>query len=209
MPEALDRIRTVRSVLPPDVHVQVDGGIGPENIRAARDAGATCSSRARRSSAARTCRGRTGGWSKSSREPRAGARARGARARHDASESVVGAVLVRDGEIVGEGWHERKGGAACRGGRARGGRRAGARRDALRDDGAVRASRLDAAVHRGRARRRRREGRRGLARSESEAGGGLERLACRRASRSSSRTRGRRARRTRRGASGSRVGVRS
>ena len=41
MPEALDRIRVVRSVLPRDVHVQVDGGIGPENIRAAHEAGAT------------------------------------------------------------------------------------------------------------------------------------------------------------------------
>jgi ribulose-phosphate 3-epimerase len=41
MPEALDRIRVVRSVLPRNVHVQVDGGIGPENIRAAHDAGAT------------------------------------------------------------------------------------------------------------------------------------------------------------------------
>ena len=41
MPEALDRIRTVRSVLPHQVHVQVDGGIGPENVRAAYDAGAT------------------------------------------------------------------------------------------------------------------------------------------------------------------------
>jgi ribulose-phosphate 3-epimerase len=41
MPEALDRIRTVRSVLPHQVHVQVDGGIGPENARAAYEAGAT------------------------------------------------------------------------------------------------------------------------------------------------------------------------
>ena len=41
MPEALDRIRTVRSVLPEHVHVQVDGGIGPENIKSARDAGAS------------------------------------------------------------------------------------------------------------------------------------------------------------------------
>jgi ribulose-phosphate 3-epimerase len=41
MPEALDRIRTVRALLPSHVHVQVDGGIGPENVRAARDAGAT------------------------------------------------------------------------------------------------------------------------------------------------------------------------
>ena len=41
MPEAYDRIRTVRSVLPPEVHVQVDGGIGPENIKAVHDAGAS------------------------------------------------------------------------------------------------------------------------------------------------------------------------
>ena len=41
MPEALDRIRVVRSVLPREVHVQVDGGIGPENIKAARDSGAS------------------------------------------------------------------------------------------------------------------------------------------------------------------------
>jgi ribulose-phosphate 3-epimerase len=41
MPEALDRIRTVRSVLPAHVHVQVDGGIGPENIKTVRDAGAS------------------------------------------------------------------------------------------------------------------------------------------------------------------------
>jgi ribulose-phosphate 3-epimerase len=41
MPEALDRIRTVRSVLPPGVHIQVDGGIGPDNIRAVHEAGAT------------------------------------------------------------------------------------------------------------------------------------------------------------------------
>ena len=41
MPEAYERIRTARSLLPPDVTVQVNGGIGPENIRAVRDAGAT------------------------------------------------------------------------------------------------------------------------------------------------------------------------
>jgi ribulose-phosphate 3-epimerase len=40
MPEAYERIRTVRSLLPPDMHVQVDGGIGPENARAAHEAGA-------------------------------------------------------------------------------------------------------------------------------------------------------------------------
>ena len=41
MPEAYERIRTVRELLPPDMHVQVDGGIGPENIRAVREAGAS------------------------------------------------------------------------------------------------------------------------------------------------------------------------
>jgi ribulose-phosphate 3-epimerase len=41
MPEALDRIRTVRSLVPPQMHVQVDGGIGPDNIRACHEAGAT------------------------------------------------------------------------------------------------------------------------------------------------------------------------
>ena len=41
MPEAFDRIRTVRSQVPPNMHVQVDGGIGPENIRAVREAGAS------------------------------------------------------------------------------------------------------------------------------------------------------------------------
>jgi ribulose-phosphate 3-epimerase len=41
MPEALDRIRTVRSIVPRKIAVQVDGGIGPENIRGAYEAGAT------------------------------------------------------------------------------------------------------------------------------------------------------------------------
>jgi len=41
MREAVDRIRVLRSVLPHEVHVQVDGGIGPENIKAVRDAGAS------------------------------------------------------------------------------------------------------------------------------------------------------------------------
>jgi ribulose-phosphate 3-epimerase len=41
MPEAYERIRTVRSLVPRTVHVQVDGGIGPENARAVYEAGAT------------------------------------------------------------------------------------------------------------------------------------------------------------------------
>jgi len=41
MPEAIPRIRRVREHLPEDVHVQVDGGIGPDNAGAVREAGAT------------------------------------------------------------------------------------------------------------------------------------------------------------------------
>jgi ribulose-phosphate 3-epimerase len=40
MPEALGRIERLRGLLPADKHIQVDGGIGPENIREVRDAGA-------------------------------------------------------------------------------------------------------------------------------------------------------------------------
>jgi ribulose-phosphate 3-epimerase len=40
MPEALDRIAELRGLLPEEVFVQVDGGIGPENVREAHDAGA-------------------------------------------------------------------------------------------------------------------------------------------------------------------------
>jgi ribulose-phosphate 3-epimerase len=40
MPEALDRVRTVREILPREVHIQVDGGIGPDNIREVHEAGA-------------------------------------------------------------------------------------------------------------------------------------------------------------------------
>ena len=41
MPEALDRLRTTRSSLPPETLVQVDGGIEPHNVKAAREAGAS------------------------------------------------------------------------------------------------------------------------------------------------------------------------
>jgi ribulose-phosphate 3-epimerase len=40
MPDALDRIRRLRAVLPAHVYVQVDGGIGNENVRDVYDAGA-------------------------------------------------------------------------------------------------------------------------------------------------------------------------
>ncbi|MHB8471199.1 MAG: ribulose-phosphate 3-epimerase [Gaiellaceae bacterium] len=41
MPNALDRIERTRAALPGHVHVQVDGGIDNETVRAAYDAGAT------------------------------------------------------------------------------------------------------------------------------------------------------------------------
>jgi ribulose-phosphate 3-epimerase len=41
MPEALDRIRELRQLLPGDVRIQVDGGVGRPNARELREAGAT------------------------------------------------------------------------------------------------------------------------------------------------------------------------
>jgi ribulose-phosphate 3-epimerase len=41
MPEAFARVRRLRALLPPGVHVQVDGGVGEENIRQLREAGAS------------------------------------------------------------------------------------------------------------------------------------------------------------------------
>jgi ribulose-phosphate 3-epimerase len=40
MPEALERLRELRKLLPEDVFVQVDGGISHDNVRAANEAGA-------------------------------------------------------------------------------------------------------------------------------------------------------------------------
>jgi ribulose-phosphate 3-epimerase len=40
MPEALGRIRTLRALLPQSVPIQVDGGVGADNIRSLYDAGA-------------------------------------------------------------------------------------------------------------------------------------------------------------------------
>ena len=40
MPEAIPRIRRLRELLPEGVHIQVDGGVGPDNALEAREAGA-------------------------------------------------------------------------------------------------------------------------------------------------------------------------
>ena len=56
MPESLPRIGELRALLPPDMHVQVDGGIGADtSARRARRA-RTCSSPAARSSRAEDLR---------------------------------------------------------------------------------------------------------------------------------------------------------
>jgi ribulose-phosphate 3-epimerase len=41
IPETTERVRRLRELLPSDVPIQVDGGIGPENVRELREAGAT------------------------------------------------------------------------------------------------------------------------------------------------------------------------
>jgi ribulose-phosphate 3-epimerase len=40
MPETIGRVNELRQLLDDDMHIQVDGGIGPDNIRDVRDAGA-------------------------------------------------------------------------------------------------------------------------------------------------------------------------
>jgi len=40
IPESLERVAKLRSLLPASTHVQVDGGVGPDNIVQLRDAGA-------------------------------------------------------------------------------------------------------------------------------------------------------------------------
>ena len=40
MPGAIDRIRELRELLPAHMHIQVDGGIGPDNVRQVFEAGA-------------------------------------------------------------------------------------------------------------------------------------------------------------------------
>ena len=40
MPEAIDRVRELRGLLSDGMHIEVDGGVGPDNVRELRDAGA-------------------------------------------------------------------------------------------------------------------------------------------------------------------------
>jgi ribulose-phosphate 3-epimerase len=40
MPEAIPRVQRLRELLPDGVHVQVDGGVGPDNVHELREAGA-------------------------------------------------------------------------------------------------------------------------------------------------------------------------
>src|SRR3954462_14580228 len=71
-----------------------------------------CSSRARASSAERICRAPSGASCPRSRDDMTMRRAielaeRGRGTTYP--NPLVGAVVVRDGEVVGEGWHERRG----------------------------------------------------------------------------------------------------
>ena len=176
MADAFGRIERLRALV--DCFVQVDGGVKEENVSRCTTRAPTCSSSAAASSRsedlAQAYRGsvRSPGMSLAARaRARRRARAGLSRTRPSAPSSS------RDGEIVGEGATE-AGRAARRGRRARGRRRAGPRRDPLRDDGAVRAPRHDAAVRRRGARGRDRAGRRRLARPEP-GGGGRPRAAAR------------------------------
>ena len=41
IPESVERVRELRSLVPESMHVQVDGGVGPQNIRELHEAGAS------------------------------------------------------------------------------------------------------------------------------------------------------------------------
>ena len=207
MEDAYERIARTRELV--DCFVQVDGGVKAENVRAAHEAGAdllvvgTRHLRLRGPAAGLPAAGTSAGMSL-----RAGAGARSGSGRQGVSEADG-----RGGRRRGRRDRRRGcdgGGRAPRGGRrARGGGRACARRDALRDDGAVRPPRDDAAVRRRRPRRRDRARRRGLARPESRRPAAGSRGCESRGSRPSWRTASRRAARTRPGAPGRRSGGRS
>ena len=65
MPEAIGaHPHAARSSLPPEIFIQVDGGVGPRTCASCTRRARACSSRGRASSAARICRARTGAWYK-------------------------------------------------------------------------------------------------------------------------------------------------
>ena len=102
-------MRRLRELLPDDVFIQVDGGVGQDNVRELREAGASLL-------VAGTSVFGQEDIAAAYREPRRALmleRAlelaeRGRGTTHP--NPVVGAVVARGDEVVGEGWHERKGG---------------------------------------------------------------------------------------------------
>ena len=91
--------------------MQVDGGVGPDNVRELRDAGANLLVAGSSVFGQKDIGGclpaaRRGAGLMLERALELAERGRGT----THPNPVVGAVVVRDGEVVGEGWHERKGG---------------------------------------------------------------------------------------------------
>ena len=104
------RVRRLRELLPDDVYIQVDGGVGPDNVRRAargrREPARRRDERLRpRGIAARVpaTSPRSDARARASSSPSAG-EGRRIRTRSSARSSS------RGGEVVGEGWHERPGG---------------------------------------------------------------------------------------------------
>ena len=125
IPETTERVRRLRELLPPEIHIQVDGGVGMENVRELREAGADLfvagsSVFAHEDHGRGLPRALRRGAVSLERALELAERGRGT----TYPNPVVGAVLVQDGEVVGEGWHERKRRPARRGERDRRGRRA-------------------------------------------------------------------------------------
>ncbi len=170
LPESYERIEELATLL--ETPIQVDGGIGEDNVAAVRAAGATRVRRGQRRVRGSGPRGGLSAHRGSCPMSLDRALALAAAAGPVAYPNpTVGAVVVADGTNVGEGVTEAHGGRhgeivalAAAGDR-------GARGDALRDDGAVRTSRQDATVRRRDRRSRDRARRRGMPGSEPRGGG--------------------------------------
>ena len=111
IPESVERVAKLRSLLPRSIHVQVDGGVGPENIRALGDAGATLfvagAAIFGREDLPRAYRRPAPGTGVSlERALELAERGRGS---VEPTHPLVGAVLVSEGEVVGEGWYAGRG----------------------------------------------------------------------------------------------------